>query len=77
MMRTIAGFRLDVEHHWVADLSCGHSRHMRHDPPWQLRPWVLTPAGRANFVGHELECAQCDGSDRMSVIDRSERPEER
>ena len=27
---------------WVAVLECGLGRHMRHKPPWEDRPWVLT-----------------------------------
>ena len=57
--RRIVGFHPDGEGHWVADLECGHTQHVRHDPPWQLRPWVLTPAGRAGFLGRMLECTAC------------------
>jgi hypothetical protein len=56
----ITGFHQDEEGHWVAELSCGHQQHMRHDPPWQSRPWVLTPAGRQQFIGTEIPCRQCD-----------------
>lgn len=55
----IVGFHTDEEGHWVADLACGHTQHVRHDPPWQNRPWVLTDAGRARFLGVELACAHC------------------
>ena len=30
----ITGFHQDKYEQWVADLSCGHSRYFRHDPPW-------------------------------------------
>jgi hypothetical protein len=56
----ITGFHQDEEGHWVAELSCGHQQHMRHDPPWQNRPWVLAPAGRQQFIGTEIPCRQCD-----------------
>jgi hypothetical protein len=56
----ITGFHQDDEGHWVAELSCGHQQHMRHDPPWQNRSWVLTSAGRDRFIGTEIECRQCD-----------------
>jgi hypothetical protein len=56
----IAGYHQDEEGHWVAELACGHGQHVRHDPPWQLRPWVITPEGRASFLGIELECVLCD-----------------
>ena len=60
MKRAIVGFHQDDEHHWVADLECGHSQHVRHDPPWQLRPWVMTEEGRSQFLGTQLECVKCD-----------------
>ena len=40
---------------WVADLACGHTRHVRHDPPWQNRAWVVTEQGRREMIGFELE----------------------
>ncbi|MBV8832961.1 MAG: DUF3565 domain-containing protein, partial [Acidobacteriaceae bacterium] len=39
---------------------CGHTRHVRHDPPWTIREWVLTPEGRAGFLGRNLTCTKCD-----------------
>ena len=58
--RRITGFRQDEEEHWVAELECGHGQHVRHDPPWQLRPWVITEEGRARFIGTTLGCARCE-----------------
>ncbi len=58
--RGIAGFHRDEEGHWVADLACGHTRHVRHRPPFELRPWVVTEEGRASMIGVELECSFCD-----------------
>lgn len=58
-MSTITGFRQDEEGHWVAELSCGHSQHMRHEPPWMVRPWVLTMEGRAEWIGAEIDCRRC------------------
>jgi len=60
MRRAISGFHLDAEHHWVAELECGHDQHVRHDPPWTLRPWVLTAQGRAGMIGFHLACRKCD-----------------
>jgi Protein of unknown function (DUF3565) len=59
--RLIVGFHQDDENHWVADLDCGHTRHVRHQPPWQNRPWVLTEEGRSKFIGEKLNCVKCDG----------------
>ena len=62
--RAIVGFHQDDEGHWVAELECGHSQHMRHDPPWQDRAWVLTAEGRARFIGARIECRQCSPDNR-------------
>jgi hypothetical protein len=59
IQRRIVGFHQDEERHWVADLECGHTQHVRHDPPMQTRPWVLTGAGRASFIGQALLCVEC------------------
>lgn len=60
MKRRIVGFHQDDEGHWVADLECGHGQHVRHDPPWQNRPWVLHEATRREYLGVELNCVRCD-----------------
>lgn len=57
--RGVVGYHQDEEGHWVADLDCGHGQHVRHDPPMQLRPWVLTAEGRASFLGSTLYCVRC------------------
>lgn len=59
MNTTVIGFHQDEELHWVGDLACGHSRHFRHDPPWQVREWVLTQEGRDQIIGSELVCKKC------------------
>jgi Protein of unknown function (DUF3565) len=63
MQRRIVSFHQDDEQHWVADLECGHTQHVRHDPPWQVREWVTTPAGRAGWLGRFLECRRCDAGE--------------
>ncbi|HEV8549906.1 MAG TPA: DUF3565 domain-containing protein [Polyangiaceae bacterium] len=57
--RAITGFSLDPEGHWVARLTCGHGQHVRHRPPWEMRPWVLTDEGRREHLGLELGCVRC------------------
>ena len=57
--RRIVGFHTDEDGQWIADLECGHTQHVRHDPPWQVRPWVLTEEGRARFLGTTLGCVDC------------------
>lgn len=60
MERAITGFHQDDQGHWVAELVCGHNQHVRHDPPWQVRPWVLTEEGRRTRLGVILNCVLCD-----------------
>lgn len=60
MQQAIIGFHLDEENDWVADLACGHAQHVRHNPPWQNRPWVMTEEGRKEKVGVRLECKKCE-----------------
>lgn len=55
----ITAFHQDDSGHWVAELACGHTQHVRHDPPWQLRPWVVTEAGRKGMLGYRLACVEC------------------
>lgn len=57
--RRIVGFRQDDQKHWIAELECGHTQHVRHDPPWQNRPWVASEEGRRTFVGKRLDCLKC------------------
>ncbi|MCB9433552.1 MAG: DUF3565 domain-containing protein [Ardenticatenaceae bacterium] len=58
-MVAIVGFHQDEVGDWVADFSCGHRQHMRHNPPLTDRPWVLTETGRGEFIGRLLVCKQC------------------
>jgi hypothetical protein len=60
VIRTIVGFRPDEVGDWVAELSCLHSQHIRHQPPFQPREWVLTPGGRTERIGSEIDCPLCE-----------------
>ncbi len=60
MERRIVGFHQDEERHWVAELECGHTQHVRHDPPWVNRPWVTSARGRHSMLGFMLNCRLCD-----------------
>lgn len=60
MKRAITAFERDDEGHWVARLVCGHTQHVRHDPPLTNRPLVLTEGGRARLIGVDLACKVCD-----------------
>jgi hypothetical protein len=59
--RKIVGFHQDEHQDWVAELECGHNQHVRHNPPWTNCPWVVTPQGRQDHIGHELLCPACEG----------------
>ena len=55
----IAGYYKDDDGHWVAELDCGHNRHVRHLPPFQERPWVMTADSRKESLGQKVECGFC------------------
>jgi hypothetical protein len=57
--RRIIGFHQDELGDWVAEFDCGHGQHMRHNPPWTNRPWVLSEEGRASRLGTMLVCKRC------------------
>ena len=59
MRRHITGFHQDGVGDWVAELSCLHSQHVRHRPPFQERRWVLDAESRTARIGTELDCALC------------------
>lgn len=60
MKQPINGYHIDDEGHWVAQLVCGHNQHVRHDPPWMIREWVISVEGRQQMLGHLLDCLKCD-----------------
>jgi hypothetical protein len=67
LRRPIVGYHQDEDGHWVAELECGHTQHVRHDPPWQVRVWVTTPDGRDAHLGTELDCILCHAADDSSA----------
>lgn len=60
MNRAIVGFHRDEVGDWVAELDCGHGRHVRHRPPFLEAPWVEDDAGRAGRLGTPIDCGRCD-----------------
>lgn len=64
----IASFHQDEVGDWVAVLSCGHQRHVRHNPPWTNHPWVVIPAGRQRFIGLEIECKACSEEQSQEAL---------
>jgi hypothetical protein len=63
MERKIVDFIKDEEGYWTAILTCGHRQHVRHNPPWQIRPWTQTQKGRKEFIGFPLFCKKCERSE--------------
>ncbi len=57
--RRIVGFHTDKQGDWVAELECGHGQHVRHNPPWVSRPWVVSSDGREGMLGETLFCQKC------------------
>ncbi len=65
MYQPIVAFHQDELNDWVADLACGHTQHVRHQPPWTNRPWVVSIEGRRQHLGRPLWCKHCeDGRSR-------------
>jgi len=60
MKQTIVNYHKDKLKDWVAELSCGHFQHVRHNPPWLNRPWVESKIGRQANLGQQLNCVKCD-----------------
>ncbi|AAZ36626.1 DUF3565 domain-containing protein [Pseudomonas savastanoi pv. phaseolicola] len=56
---TVLNLQQDQEGHWIALLSCGHTQHLRHQPPWQSRAWVLDPIKRQQMTGQAFRCGWC------------------
>jgi len=69
MQQPIVGFHTDEQGDWVAELRCMHNQHVRHDPPWTIREWVLTEAKRTARLGETLNCLKCD---RGEPFDRTQ-----
>ena len=70
MERKITGFHQDEHQDWVAELECGHTLHVRHQPPFQERPWVLTESGRYVHLGLLVDCMKCRSAGNSNAIHR-------
>jgi len=51
---------MDEHGDWVAFLNCGHRQHVRHRPPFEERPWVITEIERSKKIGKPMDCVRCD-----------------
>lgn len=60
MNRKITQFHDDSAGDCYALLDCLHTRHFRHNPPFDDRPWTLSEDGRAGMIGETTECVRCD-----------------
>jgi hypothetical protein len=60
VQRAIVGYHQDEHGDWVAELACGHERHVRHKPPFQLAPWVVDAEARRERLGTPLDCGLCE-----------------
>jgi hypothetical protein len=60
MKQKITGFHLDEYNDWVAELACQHGQHVRHQPPFINRPWVIDEQGRNEKLGATLNCIKCE-----------------
>jgi hypothetical protein len=60
MKHAICNYHQDEFNDWVAELSCGHNQHVRHNPPWINRIWVMSAEGRTAKIGVLLQCKKCD-----------------
>lgn len=58
--RTMIGFRRGDDGDWVAELSCLHAQHIRHEPPFSEAAWIEDAEERRRRVGEPLDCPLCD-----------------
>lgn len=60
MQQAITGYHQDEYGDWVAELACGHGQHVRHQPPFFNRLWVVSEIGRKEHLGTYLNCKKCE-----------------
>lgn len=68
MLQPIVGYHKDELDDWVAELACDHFQHVRHNPPWTNREWVVTDAGRQSRLGETLDCVKCDRNEPADKV---------
>lgn len=76
MRRAITGYLQDDDADWIALLCCGHRQHVRHKPPFFLRPWTQSEEGRRSMLGHALDCVLCERRELPQGLVRCERTPE-
>jgi hypothetical protein len=70
-------FGQDADGHWLAILSCGHTQHLRHQPPWQNRAWVLDAQQRTARLGQPFACGWCTAAVAPDAANPSDTDKER
>jgi hypothetical protein len=68
-------FAQDADGHWLAILSCGHTQHLRHQPPWQNRAWVLDVKQRTSRLGQPFACGWCAAAVEPDAANPSSLPD--
>jgi len=56
----MSGFHRDADGDWIADLSCLHSQHVRHRPPFAEAAWIEDERQRQSKIGAPLDCPLCE-----------------
>jgi tellurite resistance-related uncharacterized protein len=69
MQRAMLGFHADDVGDWVAELSCLHNQHIRHEPPFREAPWITDPVERESRIGQLLDCPLCDRAELPDGLD--------
>lgn len=62
------GFRRDDDGDWVAELSCLHRQHIRHEPPFWNAAWIEDHEARERRVGQPLDCPLCDRAELPDAL---------
>ncbi|MEK9723056.1 MAG: DUF3565 domain-containing protein [Rhodospirillaceae bacterium] len=55
----ITGYHQDDRGHWIAELACGHQRHVRREPLFRTASWVITERSRLARVGQQIPFWLC------------------
>jgi hypothetical protein len=71
----VLDLRQDEHGDWLAVLSCGHTQHLRHQPPWQNRAWVLDAQQRQAQLGKPFLCGWC-ATEHAASEATTERPDQ-
>ena len=65
LQQKIYAYHKDEFDNWVTELECRHNQHIRHNPPFINRPWVMTLQSRNEKIGQYLNCVKCDTNEKV------------